>query len=261
MKTRLLATLIGLAALTSAPAADLAPASIVGLVANGIITNGTGFFAPSGAYRLTVGETAITQVPLTSNIFAQTFTYTYKKTGEKTAQVTITDIASGLVGTETLVFETAARAAFTLTSTVGTQWGTLVFEYAPPGSKLINISTRGEVGAGDKVLIAGFVLSAETKVLIRAIGPGLVKFGVTGLLPDPKVQVFRDGSSVGFNDDWNGDSKVAAAITATGAFALDDVKSKDAAVVYTFPAGSYTAQVSGANGTTGVALIEIYEVP
>jgi hypothetical protein len=86
-------------------------------------------------------------------------------------------------------------------------------------------------------------------------------FGVTDFVADPQLALF-DSSSVriGENNDWTGTAELTTAFVSVGAFALP-ATSKDAALLVTLPPGQYTAQVSGAHGTTGVALVEVYEVP
>ena len=129
-------------------------------------------------------------------------------------------------------------------------------------SRITNISTRGPIGAGD-ALIAGFVISGDLrkKVLIRAIGPTLAAFGITGVLADPKIDVFAGTTAIASNNDW-GDPNVVAQVVATtpvvGAFPLA-ANSKDSAVVLQLTPGTYTVQVAGVGGTTGTALIEIYD--
>lgn len=126
---------------------------------------------------------------------------------------------------------------------------------------LRNLSTRGQVGTAANVLIAGFVVAGDTpkRVLVRAVGPSLAAFGVTGVLNDPQLQIFGGGSLVVENDNWGGTTALVTAAGQVGAFPLD-VASRDAAVVATLPPGAYTAQVSGAGGGTGVALVELYDV-
>jgi hypothetical protein len=132
---------------------------------------------------------------------------------------------------------------------------------------LINLSARTRAGTGAEVLIAGFVVSGSEpkRLLIRGVGPGLTPLGVTGVLADPQLAVYRQGASVALlqNDDWNaagGGAAIAAAATQVGSFALG-ANSKDAALLGVFEPGAYTAQVSGVGGTTGVALLEVYDVP
>lgn len=136
--------------------------------------------------------------------------------------------------------------------------------------RLINIATRGRLAAGDDPLIAGIVVTgnAPKRLLIRAIGPGLVPFGVTGVLADPMLSLVGPGSfTLAANDDWASPAAgaatafdVAATAVATGAFALPS-GSRDACLLLTLAPGSYTAQVVGKNNGAGAVLIEVYEVP
>jgi hypothetical protein len=133
-------------------------------------------------------------------------------------------------------------------------------------ARLVNLSARGLAGAGDKTLIAGFSIvgSAPKTLLIRGIGPTLGAFGVGRTLADPQVAVYRqqDAAYLGGNNDWGSvtsSPEIAAAVSATGAFPLTD-GSRDAALLITLDPGLYSAQVTGPNGTTGVAMVEVYEV-
>ncbi len=130
-------------------------------------------------------------------------------------------------------------------------------------ARLANVSARAQVGTGDGILIAGFTLSGNIprRVLIRGVGPGLAQFGVSGTLSNPILAIYRGPNVVADNDDWGGGEDLAAAFRAVGAFALTSSFSRDSALIVTLQPGSYTAQVSGVGGTTGVALIEIYEAP
>ncbi len=117
---------------------------------------------------------------------------------------------------------------------------------------------------GGSILIDGITVegSQSQRFLVRAIGPSLTQFGVSGALSDPFITVFNgSGAAVASNDNWSSDAQnVAAAASQSGAFALAD-GSRDAALVLTLPPGGYTIQVSGVNGTTGVALAEVYALP
>ncbi len=130
---------------------------------------------------------------------------------------------------------------------------------------VINASTRAYVGTGDSVLIPGFVISGSgaLKLLIRAVGPTLGSFGVTDALADPTITLYRGTTVLASNDNWASSAnplEISTAAGAVGAFALPS-GSKDAALVATLPAGSYTAIVSGAGNTTGTALVELYVLP
>ncbi|MBL9187944.1 MAG: hypothetical protein JNK23_10730 [Opitutaceae bacterium] len=139
----------------------------------------------------------------------------------------------------------------------------LIFGAGTP--RLINVSARTVSGTGADVLIAGFVIAgppgSAKRVLLRAIGPTLTVFGVAGVLADPKLELFNASSvKIQENDNWGGAAELAAAFGAVGAFGLDGA-SRDAALVTTLAPGNYSAQVSGIGGGTGVALVEVYEVP
>lgn len=139
---------------------------------------------------------------------------------------------------------------------------------APAAPRLINLSGRAEVGAAGSVLIAGFVIegtAAET-VLIRASGPALAAFGVSGALADPELQLFRseaDGTSTLLSSDagWKADPVLGAAAASVGAFSWGASATPDSSLLVTLPPGAYTVEVSGVSGDDGVALAEVYEVP
>ncbi|MSU24891.1 MAG: hypothetical protein EXS32_13845 [Opitutus sp.] len=135
---------------------------------------------------------------------------------------------------------------------------------APNPGTLINVATRAAVGTGEQLLIAGFVLTgtAPKKMLLRAAGPALTPLGVAGALAAPVLDLFSGATRLQSNDHWSaqpGAAEVAAAAAAVGAFAFAP-GSADAALLVTLAPGAYTAVVRGANGSTGVALVEAYEV-
>ena len=129
-------------------------------------------------------------------------------------------------------------------------------------ARLVNVSARSQVGTGSDVLVAGFVIGGTgTRVLlIRGVGATLGDFGVPGVLQNPQLVVRNsaDNSIVAQNDDWNNGVTVTATAQALGAFPLSSTA--DAALMVTLPPGVYTATVSGVNDTTGIALVEVYEV-
>ena len=129
-------------------------------------------------------------------------------------------------------------------------------------TRLVNVSARAPVGTGDAVLIAGFVLTgnAPKRLLIRGVGPTLAGYGVGGTLADPKLSLLQGDIRLAENDNWGADPDLRQAFTRTGAFSLPDA-SKDAALLVDLQPGVYTVQLSGVNGATGNALLEIYEVP
>ncbi len=128
-------------------------------------------------------------------------------------------------------------------------------------SGLLALSARAEVGAGDRVVIPGFVITGDgpRRVLIRGVGPGLAANDVPNFLVDPQIQVFSGAASIGFNEDWEDSNSVelSAAFTEAGlsAFAAG---SKDAAILLTLPPGIYTAHIRSSDSSLGVALLEMY---
>lgn len=128
-------------------------------------------------------------------------------------------------------------------------------------ARLVNISARAQVGTGDNILIMGFVIEGGSRrVLIRAAGPSLLPLGVTTALLDPQLSLHTSSTVYATNDNWGGSMTLRAAYERTGAFSLP-FDSKDSALLLSLPPGGYTAQVRGAADSTGVALLEIYEVP
>ena len=131
------------------------------------------------------------------------------------------------------------------------------------GSRLLNVSARASVGAGDSVLIAGFTISGTDpkRVLIRAAGLTLIALGQLDALLDPKLELFRGSTMIGNNDNWGGSSTLLNAFRQVGAFSFLSRTSPDAAMIATLPPGNYTAQVSSTGVGTGTALLEVYELP
>lgn len=134
-----------------------------------------------------------------------------------------------------------------------------------PLSRLVNVSARCTVGTGANTLIAGFVIAgnAPKTVLLRGSGPTLSAFGVSDTLADPQLVLLRGADVLATNDDWwrdGGAQSLPLVFASVGAFSLAP-QSRDAALVTTLQPGQYSIQVSGAGGTTGVALVELYEVP
>ncbi len=149
--------------------------------------------------------------------------------------------------------------------------------------RLVNISARSNifVDANNQthLLTAGFVITGSTskRVLIRGIGPGLTAQGVSGVIPDPAVTLYRRINStttsvIAQNDNWQtpttvdsnypaaSGTDISSAASSAGAFALGN-GSHDASILMTLPPGIYTAEVSGTGGATGAAMVEVYEVP
>ena len=127
-----------------------------------------------------------------------------------------------------------------------------------PLAKATNISTRGMVGTGEDVLIAGFVISGNQpkKVIVRALGPTLSTLGVGGALADPTIAIVNSSNVVvASNDNWRNTQEPQ--IAASGFAPPNDLES---AIIATLPSGSYSAVVSGKNGGIGIGLVDVYEL-
>jgi hypothetical protein len=135
---------------------------------------------------------------------------------------------------------------------------------APGVARLVNISTRGRVGTGDQVLIVGFVVSngGGKPVLLRAGGPGLARVsGLGGTLANPLLRLYAGSQFYAVNDDWSSNANLSALLSATaqtGAFSYLS-GSADAALLLTLNGGVYGTVVSGADGGSGLALVEAYD--
>ncbi len=133
------------------------------------------------------------------------------------------------------------------------------YDMTSGATKLSNISTRGLVGTGDAALIGGFIIQGTSakEVMMRALGPSLGASGVSGTLSNPTLELRNSsGNLVYSNDDWSTGSQVAA-IAASGIAPSD---SRESAIIATLSPGSYTAIVRGVNNTTGVGLVELYDM-
>ncbi len=144
----------------------------------------------------------------------------------------------------------------------------LVYRLTLPG-RLNNLSSRAQTGTGAATHIVGFAVNGPRprQMLIRGVGPSLANYGVTGTLADPVLTIFNAaGQTVFANDNWADATNAVsaadlrAAAQSSGAFALAE-GSRDAALLLQLDPGTYTAQVSGVGGTSGISLLEVFEVP
>ena len=131
-------------------------------------------------------------------------------------------------------------------------------EFSAGQGQLLNISTREHIGAGDQAAIGGFIITggAEKRVLIRALGPSLAGQGISGALADPTVELFAaNGQSIAANDDWGQTQREEIE-----ASAIPPTHEKEAAILRSLAPGAYTAVVRGRNETSGIGLVEIYDL-
>jgi hypothetical protein len=142
-----------------------------------------------------------------------------------------------------------------------------VYDLSPENSILGNISTRSFVQTGDNVMIGGFIVqgTAPKRVIVRAIGPELTQYGVPNALINPTLELHdSNGALIASNDNWR-TTIIGGMITtnqvrdilATG---LAPTDGRESAIVAELPAGNYTAILRGVNNTTGVALVEVYDL-
>lgn len=130
---------------------------------------------------------------------------------------------------------------------------------APPpvgNAQILQISTRSNAGLNDHVMIGGFIISGDKQIVVRAIGPSLTAIGVPGALQNPMVELHDgNGGTIATNDDWRAtqEQEIISTALAPG----DD---RESAILMDLSSGNYTAIVSGVGSTTGVALVEVYDL-
>ena len=167
----------------------------------------------------------------------------------------VTTNASGNISFSHSVPQVAGKPYMTATATDPSN---NTSEFSAAVGQLLNISTRMKVLTGNSVLIGGFIIggSGNKEVLLRALGPTLTQFGISGVLADPTLEL-HDGSGalITSNDNWKDTQQ--AAIAATG---LAPPNNLESAILHTFNPGNYTAIVRGKSNTTGVALVEAYDI-
>ncbi len=160
--------------------------------------------------------------------------------------------------------QVAGRPAFDGATPAGGETLIQVYDLDPAASptRFVNFSARTRVGPGAHVLAMGFTVTgnAPKTLLVRGIGPALAQFGVSDVLADPQLTVFGMGAVIASNDGWSGTTALSRAFQQAGAFPLP-AASNDAATVITVQPGTYIVQLSSVGETTGVALIELYELP
>jgi hypothetical protein len=176
--------------------------------------------------------------------------------GATSASLTLTNVQLADAGSYTA---TVTNAAGNVTSNAAT--------LTVNDARLFAIACRAVVGAGDKVLIPGIIVSGSgpKQVIVRASGPALIPQGVTGTLAQPQLRLYSGSNVMAENIGWDSGSAAdtQALRDAFKAVGLSQFPagSADCALLATLSPGAYTAIVSGVNGTTGVALIEVYEMP
>ena len=143
-----------------------------------------------------------------------------------------------------------------------------VYDLSPEtNSILANLSTRSFVQTGDNVMIGGFIVqgTAAKRVIVRAIGPELTQYGVPNALADPTLELHNGtGALIASNDNWQ-HTIIGGIITTSQVHDITNSghapsDPRESAIIAELPSGSYTAIVRGVNNTTGVALVEVYDL-
>jgi len=177
--------------------------------------------------------------------------------GEGQVFLGATDVSTNASGSASFDVTLSTTAGPRITATATDENGNTSEFSLAPSPKLLNISTRMQVLTDSNVLIGGFIISgsAPKKVIVRAIGPSLGDFGVQGALANPTLELHEPDGTVITNDDWKDDQQPD--IEATGLEPMNDLES---AIVETLAPGPYTAIVQGKDGTTGIGLVEAYDL-
>jgi hypothetical protein len=134
-------------------------------------------------------------------------------------------------------------------------------------STLGNVSTRSFVQTGQDVMIGGFIVQGTQRknVIIRAIGPELAQHGVPDFLADPTLELYnQNGALIASNNNWQ-QTIIGGIITQNQVQAIQNsghapTSASESAIIANLPPGNYTAIVRGVNNTTGVALVEVYDL-
>ncbi|HEY5079598.1 MAG TPA: immunoglobulin domain-containing protein, partial [Opitutaceae bacterium] len=234
------ATLISLTGPTSAPAATGQPAS----------------------QSIASGSTVVFSFPTTGSP-PPTFQWSRNGTplsGATSSTLVLSAATSANAGSYTCE---ATNSTGTLTSSAATL---AVIGTSNPG-RLVNLSCRAKVGTGTNIMTAGFVVggagvSGTQSVLVRGSGPALGIFGLTGLLADPKLTLNNTSPGGGVLDTdtgWGASPAITAKADLLGAFSWGATATPDSALLEALPPDNYTAQIAGASGDTGLALVEVYD--
>jgi hypothetical protein len=198
---------------------------------------------PTGTVTFNDGTVALGTVPLAGG--AATFTTASLAPGQHVITANYSGDANNQPVTSAAVFQAVLATAAPQAAT-----------------RLSNISTRGQVLTGNDVMIGGFVIGGTSpkKVLITARGPSLAAFGIANPLANPKIELYAGQTKFLENDNWQSDAN-AGQVQALGTFpnGLAPSSPLEAALMVTLNPGAYTAIVSGADGGSGVGIVEVFE--
>ncbi len=226
-----------------------------------VATNAPVFTTQPLSVTVTGGTVALNAVATNSPTYQWWWNGTTMVAGATDPILLLSNAASS-VGSYTCVATNGAGTATSAAATVA------IASTSNPG-RLENLSCRAQVGTGGNIIIAGYVIggagtSGTESVLVRGSGPslGIAPFDIPGVLPDPELTLVNLSTTpstvVTTNTGWGGSAAIQAAAAAVGAFPWG-TSSIDSAVFETLPADNYTAEIAGASGDQGVALVEVYD--
>ena len=137
-------------------------------------------------------------------------------------------------------------------------------EFSAEAGQLLNISARLRVQTGDNVLIGGFIVTGSDpkKVIVRGIGPSLAGFGIEDPLADPTLELHNSAGTMATNDDWKLRPDGASQQAEIEATQLAPTNEKESVILATLPANNsaYTAVLRGKNNSTGIGVVEVYDL-
>jgi YVTN family beta-propeller protein len=228
----------------------------------------TSNFASLGSFNTGPYPQALAFSPDDSTVYASVHTGGGIEVFNANTFLSLGTIPGPEVATKVAVDSTGRYLFAGYTETFGDFRGTRVYDVAPlPESQLGNISTRAFVQTGDNAMIGGFIVQGiqPKRVIIRAIGPELSRFGVPNVLADPILELHdSSGALIASNDSWQHTiiggiitSDQVVEIRSSGHAPRD---ARESAIIAELPAGNYTAIVRGVNETMGVALVEAYDL-
>jgi sugar lactone lactonase YvrE len=212
-----------------------------------VVFNAVATGATSYQWELNGSPVADSPAGTTSNVIS----------GSTGPQLLITNATSASAGGYVCVARTSSGSNVSATAN-------LAVESAATPGMLVNMSARGFVGGGDNILIGGFYVGGSTSrtVLIQALGPALSGEGVGNALQHPVLTIHDStGAAIYSNTGWGSSQVLLNAAAAVFASPVLQPDSADSEVLLTLPPGGYTAEISGADGGTGVALCAIYQLP
>ncbi|HMG04700.1 MAG TPA: PKD domain-containing protein, partial [Chthoniobacterales bacterium] len=204
--------------------------------------------------------TTATATPTATATASPSATATASPTATATATPSATATATATATPTATASPTATATASPTATATATATATPTATAKPSPAQLLNISSRARVQTADNICIGGFIVTGAVPkhVLVRAIGPSLSRFSIPNVLADPVLELHGQNGFVTITDDnWKDDPAQQAAIEASGLAPTNDLES---AIDVVLTPGSYTAVVRGKNNTSGVGLVEVYDL-